>query len=438
MVQQDTLLNLYTWFPYSSHDNCGDVKNVVLMNQWMMEEEGKFLREGSLFPYKIPATFHGCTVNVSTAWEVEAEDEFYSQYFLSHNVTGHYVSDSPDNGIRFLTGLRNLWNRESDMLFGELPLVVEEYSKAEHTFPYLFMKFRWFVPCPKPFSRFQRISHIFSLSVWVSVVIVLFLVTVVSWCLAKQSNDIRSFTDISSAMYNIWAVTVGVSVTRMPRSLRLKLLFVIFVWYCSAISTVFQTFFTSFLSDPGYENQLKTLEEILDSGIECGYPHGMNISFDISSDLRHKVVVLRGQMCSNEWACLDRIRETGNFATFIPTFLAHNYTNTIKDHSTVCPLNDDDYDLRFITTYVQKGSFFLESLNKFITLSIESGMAGRVFRNSVYFTRPSRNTTDVSEGYFVFTLSHLHIAFYILFLGHSLSFLLFACEVLYKLRLRYF
>jgi hypothetical protein len=45
MVQQDTLLNLYTWFPYSSHDNCGDVKNIVLINQWVMEEEGKFVRE---------------------------------------------------------------------------------------------------------------------------------------------------------------------------------------------------------------------------------------------------------------------------------------------------------------------------------------------------------------------------------------------------------
>jgi hypothetical protein len=44
---------------------------------------------------------------------------------------------------------------------------------------------------------------------------------------------------------------------------------------------------------------------------------------------------------------------------------------------------------------------------------------------------------DASDGYFVFTLSHLRIAFYILFLGHSLSCLLFVCEVLYKLRLRY-
>jgi len=44
VVQQDDLLNLYTWFPYSSQDNCADIKNVVLINQWVIGGEGKFFR----------------------------------------------------------------------------------------------------------------------------------------------------------------------------------------------------------------------------------------------------------------------------------------------------------------------------------------------------------------------------------------------------------
>jgi hypothetical protein len=441
MVQQDTLLNLYTWFPYSSHVNCGDVKNVVLINQWVMEGEGKFVREESLFPYKIPSNFHGCTVNVSTITKGDVEDELYNLYFLTHSITRNYVNDFPDDTPhieKLITCVTSLWNGESDMLFGGLPLLVEEVSNAEPTFPYFAMKFSWFVPCPKPFSRLQRISHIFSLSVWVFIVVVLFLVTVVSWCLAKQSNDIRSCANMSSAVYIIWAVTVGVSVTRTPRNLRLKLLFVVFVWYSSAISTVFQTFLMSILVDPGYENQLKTLEEILDSGIEYGYTYAGNYLLDSSSDLKHIQVVARGEIFSTDWECLDRIRETGNFATFVPTWSAHNYTNSINGRNTICPLNDYDYIFFFVTTYLQKGSVFLESLNKFITLSIESGMFDSVLRKSVYFTRPTRKMMDASDGYFVFTLSHLRIAFYILFLGHSLSCLLFLSEVLYKLRLRYF
>jgi hypothetical protein len=70
------------------------------------------------------------------------------------------------------------------------------------------------------------------------------------------------------------------------------------------------------LADPGYQTQLKTLEEILDSGIEIGYTFIQNIYFDISSDLKHKGVAVRGEILSNDWECVDRFRETGNFVTF--------------------------------------------------------------------------------------------------------------------------
>jgi hypothetical protein len=400
-----------------------------------MEGEGKFVREGSLYPYKIPSNFHGCTVNLSAHRKGGIEDEFYSQYFLTHNITRNYVNgfhEAPPGSKIIATYVLN-----SDMAFGFLPLVVEEIIYAKPTFPYFPEKLNWFVPCPKPLSRLQRISHIFSPSVWVATAVVLFLVTVVSCCLAKQSNDIRSYSTLSSALYNIWSVTVGVSVTGMPRNLRLRFLFVVFVLYCSAISTVLQMFLTSFLVDPGYENQLRSLDEILDSGIEFGYSEISNIIFNFSSDLRHKEVVERAKIFSKIEECIDRIRERGNFATFAHMWIVQNYTNIISDHSNVCVLNDDDYNFNFITTYVQKGSLFLESLNKYITVLIESGIIDRFFRNSIYVPKPTRDTTDLSDGYFVFTLSRLRIAFYIFLFGHGLSFLLFLCEVFCHFRLRY-
>jgi hypothetical protein len=195
---------------------------------------------------------------------------------------------------------------------------------------------------------------------------------------------------------------------------------------------------TSFLVDPGYENQLKSLEEILDSGITFGYTESESFFFSLSSDLRHNVVDERAEICVTYEVCIDRIRETrSNFATFAPIWIVQNYTNTINDHSTVCLLNDDDYSFNFVTTYVQKGSFFLEILNKYITHLIESGMTARAVRDSVYVPKPIRDNIDMSDVYFVFTLSHLPIAFYILFVGQVLSFLLFLCEVFYHCRLRY-
>ena len=111
---------------------------------------------------------------------------------------------------------------------GALPLVVEELSNVEYSFPYFAVILNWFVPCPKPLSRIQRIFHIFSSSVWVAIVVVLFLVTVASSCPAKRSDDIWSYITMSNTLYNIWAVTVGVSVAGIPKCLRLMFLFVVF------------------------------------------------------------------------------------------------------------------------------------------------------------------------------------------------------------------
>jgi hypothetical protein len=146
-----------------------------------MEGEGKFVREGSLFPYKIPSNFHGCTMNMSTFVKGGTEDGFYGQFCLTYNITRNYVGDFNNDTTYYekvITFLTSSWNGESDMFFGALPLV--EISNAEPTFPYYIQNVTWFVPCAKPFSRLQRISHIFSLSVWVSVAVVLFLVTAVS------------------------------------------------------------------------------------------------------------------------------------------------------------------------------------------------------------------------------------------------------------------
>jgi membrane protein insertase Oxa1/YidC/SpoIIIJ len=167
------------------------------------------------------------------------ESEIYSHVFLSFNITGNYINCFPYSDVALknvLICLRNLWDCESDMALVSLPLLVEDLSNAEPIFPYFVLKVNWFVPCSKPFSHLQRIFHIFSPSVWVAIVVVLFLVTVVSSCLAKQSNDIRVYTTMSSALYNIWAVTVGVSLKGNPRSSSLNccLIFLFCIVFSSA------------------------------------------------------------------------------------------------------------------------------------------------------------------------------------------------------------
>jgi hypothetical protein len=197
------------------------------------------------------------------------------------------------------------------------------------------------------------------------------------------------------------------------------------------MSTVFQAFFTSYLVDPGYQTQLTTLEEILESGIGFGYPPEFDVWYTDSSDWRHKELLSKREACWPEETCIDRIRETGNFASLCQAWVVVHNTNISSDHSLICPLNDVDTFPVFLSFYVPKGSFLLEFVNQLVSVATESGMAVKVDRDRTCKNKDVADSREIFGDYFVFTVSHLRVAFYVLFVGHGLSVLLFVGELLY-------
>jgi hypothetical protein len=202
------------------------------------------------------------------------------------------------------------------------------------------------------------------------------------------------------------------------------------------MSTVFQAFFTSYLVDPGYQKQLTTLEEILESGIDFGFRPDYDMFYGNSSDWRHKELLSTREECSPEQKCIRRIRETGNFASFSGTWVLQHHTDYISDHSFICPLNDEDTFPVFVSLYVPKGSFLLEFINRLVSLATESGMIVKVDRDDMYENKDVADSGKIFGDYFVFTLIHLQIAFYVLFVGHCLSLLFFVGELLFHFILK--
>jgi hypothetical protein len=200
------------------------------------------------------------------------------------------------------------------------------------------------------------------------------------------------------------------------------------------MSTVFQAFFTSFLVDPGYQEQLTTLEGLLESGMKFGFTDDITIHYEESSDWRHKEILTRKENCSLPEKCLYRIRERGDFAILVQDWLVQDYTNNVSDHSFICRLNDYDSFYMFLAIYVNKGSLFLELANSLVTAATESGLVVKFDRDWRTANRDVSGEANTFGEYFVFTLNHLRIAFYILLVGHSTGFALFVFELIYRLR----
>ena len=57
-------LNLYTWFPYKL-GMWGEVQDVILLEQWVFENNGRFSDNVHLYPAKVPTDFMGFPIKVA-------------------------------------------------------------------------------------------------------------------------------------------------------------------------------------------------------------------------------------------------------------------------------------------------------------------------------------------------------------------------------------
>ena len=59
-------LNLYTWFPFKL-GGCGEVQDVILLDEWVFENNGRFSENAHLYPAKVPKNFMDCPIKVGIA-----------------------------------------------------------------------------------------------------------------------------------------------------------------------------------------------------------------------------------------------------------------------------------------------------------------------------------------------------------------------------------
>jgi hypothetical protein len=451
-------LSLFTWYPFSVDNRVFRIAN------WVQENEGRIVREADLFSPKIPKNFNGLRLNVSAVFVYPLFDH-----------SGNYTEDGSREGYKF-TGplvpllhliletlnLRGFYkppterqSAVSELVFGKTNLVIGglvAHYKAVHmsdfVFPFFVTGVRAYVPCPQPVSRLQKVSEIFTLSAWLGIFFVLVFVTLSFLCLAKPPcnkdiHDSQPYRTVRNCIYSVWAVALGVSVTEQPRSDKLRVAFLFFVWYSFAVSTVFQTFFTSVLVDPGMGEQISSIDEILSSALEFGFYriHDDDYLLNDSTDGRNAALKAKAKDCPYLEECLKRVIENRDFITLEFDLLVDHYvaTNFPKSPNILC--NIDDYIVQFsMTMYLEKGSPFLEAFNWVVHRAVEAGLVQKYFADSRYSWRMQglSNMNDSGwegksdGGYFVFSLSHLVIAFIFLISGLLFSFFALILEIVHS------
>jgi hypothetical protein len=467
---------LYTWYPFSARGNCGDVGSVDVIDKWMVENSAGFLKDTSLFPNKISGNSMGCTLKVATrvfppviVEMPQSSKEKYGGLELNIlrciseklNLSVEYKVSVSKNESQFEMKTNLIEETafgETDLSVGGLTISDKFISSADFTVPYVENVIKWYVPCAKHSHPWTAILRVFTLGAWVCVFccplpMIIFMRYIAIRVSKYQLRESHKYMTFESCFSIIFSIGVGVPVTELPRTSVLRTF--VFVYICCSLlmNIVFQSYFTSFLLNPGFEKQISNIEDIIESGIQYGYSRDVEerLKYD-ANEYEYGIIQGRRIMCEDQCRCLERMLKDLNFACVSNTFCAELLIKSAVPSDTrreVCMLQNEVGRLRS-AMYLKRGHPLLSHFNKIIRRLIEVGLVRKWMTDfisnqklmsvlsSLSYGKDGFGSKNIvadaiyEEGYFVFSVVHLQASFHILLLGHSLSLIVLIAEIVYR------
>lgn len=149
----------------------------------------------------------------------------------------------------------------------------------ESTDPHFKDALVWHVRRPNQVPHWKGLYRIFEKETWVVIIVLSIAVALLLWRMSCLSEE-TSYETLVKSLTHVWAVVLGVSLPEQPRASQTRLLYLIWVIYCLHINAVYLSFLTSFLINPEFEKQVRTVDELVRSKLDFGYHSGFDRYFD--------------------------------------------------------------------------------------------------------------------------------------------------------------
>jgi hypothetical protein len=234
-------LGVYTWFPYQNSDSCNEVNDITLLDSWAISAQGHFTKNNNLFPRKISNSLNGCPIHGFGVSEGMFATNNYIQ-LSDTNGNAVWVRETLDLMLLkvvlkqmnmtfvplLLSDVLNPIDLASEMLLGKssyiilgVLLSIDSLNTAlGFTSLYYFTNIRWYVPCSVKYQRWSSIFRLFSVELWLVLIISIVTVAISTTLVGRYSctSEWKGYKTLTSSLTKVWAVILGVSVSTMPRT----------------------------------------------------------------------------------------------------------------------------------------------------------------------------------------------------------------------------
>jgi len=447
-------LHIITWFPFSPPSGyCGAMNHTNTIDTWISDKQQFYLNK-DLFENKIPPNLGLCPLKISTyhfpPFVIFPDKNTTSlsdmggvdMAMLQHiselaNVSivlpprADNVTDSKKVDTKWTGPIGDILYNKSHLALGAWCFTLEDSLVVEGTDSYFTEEFTFFIPRAGMNPRYLSMTRVFASDVSVLIFVLMFLAAITFQLVAvgQRTAECDTYKDISNCLLSAWSVVLGVGVHKMPLSQPLRGLFFLWLTYSLAINTVFQTYVTTYIVDPGHRYQIDSVDEIMGSGLEV---YVIDFLYELLGDdflKRPK----SWRKCGNADQCL-KIASASPGVVMLAGKVFAEYKS--KELNCAFTYHESSSDLfHFHTVMVlKKGSPYLERINSVIRRLVEGGYPGRFFKDVTQEKR-LRCVSNLDQ-YVPMSLDQLQSAFVVMLVGMSLSLLLFFGELMVKMTKR--
>jgi len=457
-------LGVYTWFPYQSSDRCTEVNDITLLDSWVISGQGHFTKNTDLFPRKISNSLNGCpmtglaiiegryvTINYNHFNDSNGIDVWFRERFeikllmvVLHqmNMTSVPVPQIEGSELNQELPIQIFYGNKPFIILGDLMNLAFLNPALDFTNSYFFTNIRWYVPCSIKYPRWSSIFRILSVELWLVLIISIVTAAISITLVGRYSctSEWQGYKTLTSSLTNVWAVMLGVSVSMMPRAPSLRSLFLAWVCFSVAFSTVFQAFLTTFLIDSGYNTPIQNMDELFASDIKLAFPRHYSSIFRMGDETEASKVLRNLADCPSfevclKWAMFQKnvsimlsdVSAEGSYA--LGTFVGEN------SEPLLCKLEDGVFRHTGRTMAMLHVDPLMRRVAEIIDRVVEAGTYN--FWISLKLNRHKILSHKIAlvhplDEYYSFNLYHMKPAFYPLLMGWCLSAFCFMVELLYS------
>ena len=196
------------------------------------------------------------------------------------------------------------------------------------------------------------------------------------------------------------------------------------------INTIFQTYVTSYITDPGRVRQIETFEEVLDSNYNLITTQQDDIFFVFGGKIQQSVKYFPKE----KQALLYTLKHWNTSIFLTEKLLTRNYRDLCGKNKTqkfykLSGYESSSYDyVRFTNIYIA------EKFSKILQRLLQSGIPNKVINDECDpkgVESVTRLSTSLRDDYVTMSLLHLQSTFFLFFLMNSFAILIFFCELIY-------